>query len=209
MNQGNSNIDVVNDVGSAATLLNPLRMQILKHLEEPNSASGLSRILNIPRQKLNYHLRELEKKNLVEFVKETKRGNCTERIMKATAKSYLINVDAVRSSPEDLEAMKDQFSSNYLVAAAANMINEVSTLKTGAAKAKKKLPTYTLQTEIRFETVKDLNGFAEELSQAIAKLTAKYHKEDSATGRTFKLCTCSYPALTKKSEHQPKTSKDE
>lgn len=45
---------------AAASALDPAHRAILERLNEPNSAAGLARQLGIPRQKLNYHLRQLE-----------------------------------------------------------------------------------------------------------------------------------------------------
>ena len=59
---------------AAAALLRPMRRLVLEHLKEPESAAGLARRLDIPRQRLNYHLRELEKQGLVECVEERRRA---------------------------------------------------------------------------------------------------------------------------------------
>ena len=61
----------------------------------PDSASGLARKLEMTRQKLNYHLREMEKQGLVELFEEKKKGNCTERLVRATARSYLLRPEII------------------------------------------------------------------------------------------------------------------
>ncbi|MDN5203669.1 helix-turn-helix domain-containing protein [Fulvivirgaceae bacterium BMA10] len=194
-NTSTSALNVVQDGSSASALLNPMRIKILSHLKEPNSASGLSRVMDVPRQKLNYHLRELEKKGFVEFVESKKRGNCVERIVRATAKTYLINFDAFGNMPTDPADIQDKFSSTYLIAVASQSIQEVAKMQNAAQKAKKKLSTFTLQTEICFESPKDLHGFTEELSQAVANLAAKYQCEGK--GRSYKFYLGSYPAPKK------------
>ena len=80
----------IQDTQVAAAMLNPLRIRILEELREPNSAASLSRVLNLPRQQLNYHLKELEKNELVELVEERRKGNCTERILLATSRSNMV-----------------------------------------------------------------------------------------------------------------------
>jgi len=192
-----ASVNIIEDSKTASSLLNPMRRQMLEHLKEPNSASGLARILHIPRQKVNYHLRELEKRGLVEFVKENKRGNCVERILQATARSYLISLESVGQLPLDAEQIKNEFSSTYLVAVASNMINEVAQLKTKAEKANKKLATFTLQSEIRLASPKSLNSFTEELSQFTAKLITKYHDERTPKGRKYKFNICAHPSIIK------------
>jgi DNA-binding transcriptional ArsR family regulator len=69
-------LEVIRDPSKASALLSPARLQVLERLAEPDSASNLSRQLGIPRQKINYHLRELESEGLVEFIEERRRGNC-------------------------------------------------------------------------------------------------------------------------------------
>jgi biotin operon repressor len=39
-------------------------------MTEPDSGSGVARRIGMPRQQVNYHLRELEKPGLVKFVEE-------------------------------------------------------------------------------------------------------------------------------------------
>jgi len=75
----------------AAAVLDPLRLRLLRHLEFPISASGLARRLRLPRQKVNYHLRELEKRGLVRLVRERRAGNCTERLVQAVARTFALS----------------------------------------------------------------------------------------------------------------------
>jgi hypothetical protein len=50
---------------------------------------------------VNYHLRELETQGLVELVEERRRGNCVERIVRATAKSYVVSAEALATLASD------------------------------------------------------------------------------------------------------------
>jgi DNA-binding transcriptional ArsR family regulator len=55
-------VQIVRDPAKAAVFLQPARLRMLEHLAgEPNSGSGLARLMDLPRQQVNYHLRELEK----------------------------------------------------------------------------------------------------------------------------------------------------
>jgi DNA-binding transcriptional ArsR family regulator len=202
MMQPQTAINFVGEATSAAAMLNPLRMQILERLREPDSASGLSRLMNLPRQKINYHLRELEKHGLIEQVEERKKGNCVERIVRATARHYLISPEALGNLATDPSQIQDRFSSTYLVAVAARVIRDLAVLRTRADKAGKKLATFTLETNIRFASAADQHAFTEELTNAVAKLTAKYHDEKTAGGRQFKFIIGSYPAMTKKAKEE-------
>lgn len=185
--------DLVQDVTAAATLLNPIRLKILEHLKEPDSASGLSRKMDMNRQQLNYHLKELEKNKLVELVEEKKKGNCTERIVRATARSYLI---CMETSTEGAAALiKDKFSSSYQIAAAARIIQNVAALRELAAREKKKLSTFTLETAVSFADPATLHAFTEELSQAITRLVAKYHAGTAPKARSYQFNLFAHPTL--------------
>jgi DNA-binding transcriptional ArsR family regulator len=192
-------VNIVGDAARASMLLKPLRLQILERLREaPDSASGLARHLGLPRQKINYHLRELEKNGLIEQVEERKRGNCVERIVRATAQYYLISPEALGNLVTDPGQIQDQFSSTYLVAVAARAIRDLAVLRERAVKAGKKLPTFTLEADVRFASAAEVNAFTEELSSAVARLVTKYHDDKTKGGRLFKFIIGSYPAITKK-----------
>lgn len=190
-------LETVAETARAATLLNPLRLAIVKELREPDSASGLARKLSLPRQKLNYHLRELESAGFLELVEERRKGNCTERLLRSTATSYLVAPAALGDLGPDPERLRDRFSASYLVAVAARTIQELAILTKRAAKASKKLPTLSLSTEIRFASAESQSAFARELTEELSRLTAKYHDENAPRGRRFRLLVGSYPRITR------------
>jgi hypothetical protein len=158
--------------------------------------------MGLPRQKINYHLRELEKSGLVRFVKQQRKRNCLERIVQATARSYLISPEVLGSLASDPSRIPDRFSSGYMVAVAARTIRELSILQQRADKAKQPLPTFNLQADIRFASAEDRNGFAEELTQEVARLTAKYHNDAAPGGRLYRFFVGAYPAITKSDDHE-------
>jgi DNA-binding transcriptional ArsR family regulator len=188
-------IEVLRDPARAANLLQPERLRVLENLLEPDSASGVARRLQLPRQQVNYHLRELEKCGLVEFIEERRRGNCLERLVQATARSYLISPDALGRLGRDPALQPDRFSAAYLLAAAARAIREVARLLVRADKAGKRVATLTLETEVRFADAAARSAFAEELTNAVARLAAKYNT-DRPGGRRFRFFLGAYPAAT-------------
>jgi DNA-binding transcriptional ArsR family regulator len=72
-------VEVIEDAGAAAIALDPIRSRILSELAQPASAAGLAVRLGLARQKVNYHLRELEKSGLVRIAEKRKWGGLTER----------------------------------------------------------------------------------------------------------------------------------
>jgi DNA-binding transcriptional ArsR family regulator len=177
-----------------ASLLNPLRRRLLEELAEPDSASGLARRLSLPRQRLNYHLRELEREGLLELVEERRRGNCTERVVRASARSYLLVPSSVGDPGAEAERVRDRFSSAYLIAVATRLIREVAGLRAKARLDGTTVPTFTLQTDVRFASPAALHAFTEDLAREIARLAARHHDERTAAGRTFRFVLGAHPS---------------
>jgi DNA-binding transcriptional ArsR family regulator len=182
-------LQIVQSPEKASVLLQPGRLSLLERLTEPDSAAGLARRMGIPRQKVNYHLRELEREGFLELVEERRKGNCIERLVRATAREFLIAPHAGKSMTAD------RFSAAYLVSTAARVIRDLAALCLRARRAGKRIATLTLETEIRFSTAESRAAFAEELTATVAHLAAKYHDERAEGGRRFRVLAASYPAL--------------
>ena len=168
-------IEVIEDPAAAEASLDPIRTRILRELAEPGSATQLAAKVGLPRQKVNYHLKALERHGLVELVEERRRGNVTERILRATAASYLISPAALASVAPDPHRFSDRFSAFWLLALAARMVQEMGQLIAGAAAARQKLATFAIDGEITFRSAADRAAFAEELGVAVTRLVDKYH----------------------------------
>jgi DNA-binding transcriptional ArsR family regulator len=186
---------VVRQTDEAAALLDDTRRTLLDRLDQPDSAAGLARKLGLPRQRLNYHLRELERAGLVELVEERRRGNCTERVLVRTARAFLISPEVLGQLGPGPEAIRDRFSSAALVGAAASLIRDVAVARARAADTGKRVATLALNAEVRFESAATRNAFAEELTAAISTLIAKYHDETASGGRRFVLLVGCYPKV--------------
>ena len=191
-------IDVITGPDQAVVALQRTRRLLLAHLAEPDSAAGLARRLGVPRQRLNYHLRELEREGFVELVEERRKGNCVERLVRATARAFVISPDALGELGATPEEAADRFSSTYLVSAAARAMRDVAALQAGATRAGKRLSTFTLETDVRFATAEARARFAEELANAVAALAAKYHDDRNPRGRRFRVLAAIHPVLEKK-----------
>jgi DNA-binding transcriptional ArsR family regulator len=191
---------LVDESASAASMLHPMRLKILDALREPGSASTVARQLGLPRQKVNYHLRELEKAGFLEEIEQRRSGNCIERIVRAKATHYLINPEMLGRLAADGASVPDRFSSAYLIALAAGTIRDLAALQHRAAKQKKRVATFALQTDVRFANPEARKEFTEELANAVARLVAKYHDDETPGGRPFRFTIGAYPAVQKKEE---------
>ena len=67
-------VTVIEDPAAAEVSLDPIRSRLLAELVQPGSASTLAAKVGLARQKVNYHLRALERHGLVELVEERRKG---------------------------------------------------------------------------------------------------------------------------------------
>jgi DNA-binding transcriptional ArsR family regulator len=195
-------LNVVRTAEAAAVLLDPVRQQLLAHLAEPDSAAGLARRLRLPRQRINYHLRALEHAGLLELVEERRKGNCLERVVRATARAFVISPEALGPLGLTADVAADRFSSAYLIAAAGQAIRDVAALDAGARAAGQRIATLTLEADVRFASAASRAAFAEELAEAVARIAAKYHDARAPGGRRFRLLAAVHPTPTTEPTHE-------
>jgi DNA-binding transcriptional ArsR family regulator len=194
-------LQVVRHPDAAAALLDPVRQQLLHQLIEPDSAAGLARRLRLPRQRINYHLRALETAGLVELVEERRKGNCMERVVRATARAFVISPEAIGALGPTAESAGDRLSSAHLIASAGRAIRDVAALEARARQEGKRVATLTLDTEVRFASAAARAAFADELADAVARLAAKYHDERAPGGRRFRLLAAVHPTPSTEGPH--------
>lgn len=189
-------IAVIEDPETAEVSLDPMRARLLAALAEPGSATTLANRVGLTRQKVNYHLRALEKHGLVELVEERRKGNMTERVLRATAASYVISPMALAAVAPDPARSPDRLSARWLLALAARLVKDVGALISGADKAKKRVATFAVEGEIRFATAQDRAAFAQELATAVTTLISRYHDEQAEGGRTHRLVLAVHPEVS-------------
>ena len=188
-------VQVLDAAATASALLDPSRLRILTALREPDSSAGVARTLGLPRQRVGHHVRALEAAGLLTCVGERKKRNCIERLLQATARAYVLAPRLLGELGLSADEVRDRFSSTYLLAAANRVIEEVGALRPRAEAAGKKLPTLTLQTEVRFASARSQNEFLEELLAAFSELVSRHHRPDAPGGRTFRISLLGHPAL--------------
>jgi DNA-binding transcriptional ArsR family regulator len=184
-------VAVIEDPAAAEVSLDPIRSRLLAELVTPGSATMLAAKIGLPRQKVNYHLRTLEAHGLLRLVEERRKGNVTERMLQATAASYVISPAAAAAVAPDPARAPDRQSPRWLLALAARLVRDVGALLTGAAKANQRVATYALDAEIRFASAAERTAFAEELTKAVEDLATRY---DTGGGRPHRVIAAVHPA---------------
>ena len=190
-------VAVIDDPAAAEASLDPIRTRLLAELTEPRSATMLAAAIGLPRQQVNYHLKTLERHGLAELVEERRKGNVNEKLFQATAFAYVISPLALGAIAPDPDRDIDEWSARWLLALGARLVQEVGQLITSATKAKQKLATFAVDTEVTFATAADRAAFAAELTETTARLVAKYHRPSAARGRRHRLIVAVHPSITK------------
>jgi len=170
-----------------------MRSRLLSELAVPASAATLATRVGLARQKVNYHLRALEAHGLVRLADERRWGGLTERLLVATASSYVVSPGALGPIAADPNREIDKLSASYLIALGARVVREVADLVRRAKQADKRLATLAVDTEVRFRSATDRAAFSNELTAAITTLVSKYHDESAPGGRPHRLVVVAHP----------------
>jgi DNA-binding transcriptional ArsR family regulator len=163
--------------------LSPLRKRLLERLREPASAAQLSAELGVPRQKLGYHLRLLEQAGLVELVEERRRRGCQERILRATAREFVVDPAVMGELQGEFQA-GDRHAAEHLVAASAATVRHVTRMQARAGEQGKRLLTFTIEAAVSLAAPGELHRFSDELASAVAEVVASF---DTPGGRAYRL----------------------
>jgi DNA-binding transcriptional ArsR family regulator len=168
--------------------LSPIRRRLLELLREPSSATQLAAELELPRQRVNYHLRELEKAGLIELVEERQRRGFTERILRAKAATLVVDPAVMGHA---FTGIQDQYAAEHLVDVAAGTVRDVARMQSAADADGKRLLTFTLEAEVRFAEPADVHRFTDALTEAVRRTIEQF---DTESGRPYRLIAGGHPA---------------
>ena len=196
-------IQVIEDPAAATAALAPVRSRLLSELALPASAATLAARVGLARQKVNYHLNALEAHGLVQLAEERQWGGLRERLLVATAASYVVSPGALGPVAADPGREVDKLSASYLIALGARIVREVGAMVRHASETGKRLATLSVDAEIRFRSAADRAAFSQELTEAIAILAAKYHDESAPGGRAHRLVVVAHPLPQKSDSKEP------
>lgn len=185
---------LLDDLDTALLALAPIRRRILTALTEPASAAGLAEQLDMPRQKIGYHLRALEGAGLVHPAGERRKRGFTERLFVA-ARNYVFD-PALMQAPPDPDAVdaQDRHAADHLISTASTIVRDVARMRQDAAAEGARLLTLTVEADVIFATPAEFDAFTEEVSAAVAALARKYA---APSGRRYRLTAAAHPAVPK------------
>src|SRR5438045_3033203 len=140
---------------------------------------------------------------LLRLAQGRKWGGLTERLLVATAASYVVSPSALGPVAADPNREIDRLSASYLIALGARVVREVGDLVRRAKETGKRLATLAVDTEVRFRSATDRAAFSNELTDAIHKLVSKYHDESTPGGRVHRLVVVAHPLPQKSNPKEP------
>lgn len=174
----------------AMTLLHPLRAEILSRLTEPASASELARELQETPQRINYHLKTLEKAGLAKRVGTRQVRNLVEVLYQAVAKTFVLS-ESLGLAPEVMQRLQDQSSLAHLVASAERIKRDVLLLLE-QTEQQEEVPSAVLQTQIHLPDRDTRQAFVEEYVSLVQRLAEKYQARDTASA-AYRAVLAVYP----------------
>jgi DNA-binding transcriptional ArsR family regulator len=186
-NIGGVAVELLHDPDRVRLALTPIRRTLLDRLHEPTSATQLAAALNVTRQRVNYHLRALERAGLVELVEHRQRRGCVERIVVAAADAFVVDPAVLG---ERAEEPQDRFAAGHLMSMAASVVRDVARQQQEAEREDTRLLTFTLEADVGFATPQDFERFTDELAEALATTAARY----DSPGRRYRVIAGGHPA---------------
>jgi len=184
---------------AAALLYHPLRSRILASLRNPDSAANLARRLSLPRQTVNYHVRELAKSRLLLRAGRRRRRQFYEQCYVASAHAYVLSPEILGSLGGDSSVTQDRFSSTFLLGLAGQIQSELGKVSALAQRSGQTIATFSLNATLRFISAAQRAAFADDLERNILGVIARHSspatKADGSRseGRPFRLAVGCYP----------------
>ena len=195
-----SSLDLLREPAQAAVLLHhPLRLKILSALLEPDSATGVARRMKLPRQTVNYHVREMARARLLVRAGRRRRRHLFEQCYVATARGYVLSPELLGNLAADPAQITDTLSAKYLLGLASKLQSELARSLELATAAGKRLATLSINSELRFTSPEQRAAFTEDLQRSIVEVAARHSSPftnpdgSAAEGRPFRLMVGCYP----------------
>lgn len=183
---------IVESAEQATVLLHPLRAEILSVLSEPLSAAEVGRKMNETPQRVNYHLKALEKVGLVHQVGKRQVRNLVEVLYQAIAKSFILS-EYLGLGEETIKKLKDQSSLSNIVTLAETMKKDAIALL-DYADQHQDIPSASIQSVVSLPSESIRKQFLEEYVTFVKSLINKYNKKQE-DGEDFKVTLAVYPDM--------------
>ena len=168
-------IETVADGSRAATLFqHPVRRRILALARTPMSATEMAGRLGLTRQRVNYHVRQLERAQFLERAEQRVRRNMIEQRYVATARSYVIAPELLGPLAPHASAVHDAASAAALFAIASRAQDDLTRVVADASARGQRVATLSLTSDVRFTSADQRAEFTRAIETAIADIVGRY-----------------------------------
>jgi DNA-binding transcriptional ArsR family regulator len=181
----------IDDVEQAAVLLKPVRLEVLRRMQDEVTCTELAGGLGLTPQKVHYHVKALESADLVERVAERKVRGILEGIYRARARSYWLSPRLVGALGGTRRAT-DQLSLGYLIQLAEEVQEDVAALAS-TVDADDAVPSLGLSAQITLRSGADRAAFLRDVQRTFRRLAEKYGAADGDGGAVHRIALACYP----------------
>lgn len=190
---------IVESPEQATALMNPLRAEILSNLRKPASATEVARNIKESPQRINYHLKMLEKVGLVRKVGTRQVRNLVEVLFQGIARTYVL-AESLAWSAETIQKIKDQSSLAHLIHT-SDRIKKGALLLMERSDENEVIPSASLTMQVHLGNEQTREQFVQEYVEMVKQLVEKYQETQLNTD-PYQVVLAVYPELDQ--EEEPK-----
>jgi DNA-binding transcriptional ArsR family regulator len=165
---------VLDSADELLAIAHPTRLRVLDALRAPDSAAGVARRLDEPRQRINHHVKELAKAGLVRPAGERRAGAFVEQLFESVAGTFVVSPRLAWGDGQRLRALADQVSLQHLVEFGERLQRDAAALLDRAAFDAEEIPSATVETTVHFAGPEARAAFLDEYLGLLADLIDRY-----------------------------------
>jgi DNA-binding transcriptional ArsR family regulator len=189
-------VAVIDSPGQLGAITHPSRLRVLDALRTPGSAAAVARRLGEPRQRVNHHVKELEKAGLLTSVGERRNGNFVEQLYQSVASTFTVSPRLVWGDPVRAEALAAQVSLQNLVEFGERLQRDAAALLDRAAfdeaaSDEEDVASATVETIVHFADATARAAFLDDYLELTAELIERHA---SANGPGYTVGLVVHPA---------------
>jgi DNA-binding transcriptional ArsR family regulator len=185
-------VELLDDPEQVAAVAHPVRARILEALRTPDTAASVARRFGRSRQYVGYHLKELERLGLVRRAGERRKGNFLEQLYESTARRFVVSSRFATDPGRLASVFRDQVSLSQLLDLGERLQRDAAELVDLAAFEGRKIPSASVEAELRLPDEAARAAFMTELVAALKSLLAKHGRKE---GQRFRVALAAYPEL--------------
>ena len=180
----------IDKLAQARTLLSPVRVQLLEHLEEPRSCRELSDLVGQTQQRINHHLKEMLKARLIRIVSRKKKRNLIEATYQRVGKAYWFSPQLARPGAMSPRAFRDKLSLHKLLVVAESLADDAARLLQATDAGS--VPSLGFDAEIVLRSEDERQAFARDVLRAMHGVFERYQGV-GGDGERYKVLLAAYP----------------